>query len=77
MKGFYVAEALFFISVFVFVITLVIIWPYLFGPEITAIKQSPNKRTKDKLRIRLRYALKKLRDCYKQVRGKSNLIWVS
>lgn len=77
MKGIYVAEALFFISVFVFVVTLVIIWPYLFGDELKGIKQSPFKRRKNRLLIRLRYALKKLRDHYKQARSKTHLIWVS
>lgn len=77
MKGFYVAEALFFISVFVFVVTLVIIWPYLFGPEIKEGKQIPSKSGRNKLRIRLRYALKRIRDYYKQARGKTDLIWVS
>ena len=77
MEGFYVAEALFFISVFVFVVTLVIIWPYLFGNEFAVLQKEPYRRRKNRLLIRLRYTIKKIRGCYKQARGKTNLIWVS
>ena len=77
MKGIYVAEALFFISVLVFLVTLVIIWPYLFGSGFKEKQQLPAKRRRNRQAIRFKYALRKIRDYFKQARSKTHLIWVS